>query len=200
MDKNKIVAVSGIGCSAWISSPYLRVDTMHTTHGRAIAFATGIVLSRPDLKVIVLTGDGDGAGIGGNHLIHAARRGIDMLVILVNNGIYGMTGGQTAPTTPKGLRTRTHPRGNPERPFKVAELVAAAGADYVARWTTAHLVQLKDSIKKALKMKGFRFIEVISQCPTHFGRMIGVTDPWEMIQHFKKMAERGEIKVGEIHG
>ncbi len=196
IDKNKIVAVSGIGCSAWISSPYLRVDTLHTTHGRAIAFATGVALTRPDLYVVVFTGDGDGAGIGGNHLIHAARRGVNMLVILVNNGIYAMTGGQSAPTTPTGLKTKTHPTGFPERPFDIANLVLSAGADYVARWTTYHLIQLKNSIKEALNMKGFRFIEVISQCPTHFGRAIGITDPWTMIQKFKEMAEKGEIKVG----
>jgi len=196
IDKNKIVAVSGIGCSAWISSPYLRVDTLHTTHGRAIAFATGVALSRPDLKVVVFTGDGDGAGIGGNHLIHAARRGVNMLVILVNNGIYAMTGGQSAPTTPKGAKTKTHPTGFPERPFDVASLVLAAGADYVARWTTAHLVQLKNSIKEALEITGFRFIEVVSQCPTHFGRIIGVTDPWRMIMRFKELVDKGEITVG----
>lgn len=167
----KVALVGGIGCSGWIPV-YVKADVLHTIHGRALAFATGLKLANPDLKVIVFTGDGDGASIGGNHLIHAARRNIDIVVILVNNMLYGMTGGQVAPTTPLGATTMTTPYGNIERPFDLARLVIAAGGTYVARWTTAHPIQLKQSIKKAIMHKGFSFIEVISQCPTQFGRYV----------------------------
>ena len=181
IDTRELVCVSGIGCSAWIPSPHVRADTMHVTHGRALAFATGIKLYRPELRVVAFLGDGDGAGIGGNHLIHAARRNLGVTAILVNNGCYGMTGGQVAPTTPLGLRTPTTPYGNPEPPFDLCRLVEAAGATYVARWTTYHLVQLERSIGEALQNEGFSFIEVISQCPTRQARMLGVRGPvWEV--------------------
>jgi len=170
IDPRDLVVVSGIGCSAWIASPYFLADTLHTTHGRAIAFATGVKVGLPDKYVVVISGDGDLASIGGNHLIHAARRNVDITVILVNNFIYGMTGGQVAPTTPFGAITTTTPYRNIEHPLKVAETVAAAGASYVARWTTAHVYQLIESIKKALMTKGFSLVEVISQCPVQFGR------------------------------
>ena len=189
-DLSKFSFVSGIGCSSWITSPYFKADTLHTTHGRAIAFATGLKLANPELKVVVISGDGDLAAIGGNHLIHAARRNIDMTVICVNNYIYGMTGGQVGPTTFTGDRTSTSPYGNPERPFDIARLVAAAGANYVARWTTAHPVQAARAIRTALEKKGFSFVEMISQCPTSYGRKTGTSSPEEMIAWFKKYPVR----------
>jgi 2-oxoglutarate ferredoxin oxidoreductase subunit beta len=187
---SKFTFVSGIGCSSWIISPYFKADTLHTTHGRAIAFATGLKLANPELKVVVISGDGDLAAIGGNHLIHAARRNIDMTVICVNNYIYGMTGGQVGPTTFTGDRTSTSPYGNPERPFDISRLVAAAGANYVARWTTAHPVQATRAIRTALEKKGFSFVEMISQCPTSYGRKTGTSSPEEMIAWFKKYPVR----------
>ena len=166
------VFLSGIGCAAWIPSPHFKADTIHTTHGRSITFATGVKLANPDLKVVVISGEGDLAGIGGNHLIHAARRNIEMTVICVNNLVYGMTGGQLSPTTPQGAITRTTSGGNIEYPFDLARLVANAGASYAARWTTANKRQLQKSIGKALKkgQKGFAFVEVISPCTTQFTR------------------------------
>jgi 2-oxoglutarate ferredoxin oxidoreductase subunit beta len=189
-DLSGFVFVSGIGCGAWIPSPHFKGDTLHTTHGRAIAFATGLKVARPELKVVVISGDGDLAAIGGNHLIHAARRNIDMTLICSNNFIYGMTGGQVAPTTFTGDRTTTSPYGNPERPFDLARLVAAAGASYVARWTTAHPNQASRAIKKALQTKGFSFVEILSQCPTAYGRRTKAGDAVDMIQWFKSLPIR----------
>jgi len=186
IDPKDMVVVSGIGCSAWIASPYFLADTLHTTHGRAIAFATGVKVGLPDKKVVVISGDGDLAGIGGNHLIHAARRNVDITVILVNNFIYGMTGGQVAPTTPFGAKTTTTPYRNIEHPLNIAETVTAAGASYVARWTTAHVYQLIDSIKKALQKEGFSLVEVISQCPVQFGRRNRMKEPAQMLRWFLK--------------
>ena len=167
---NSVLAVSGIGCSGWISSPYLKVDTLHTTHGRAIPAAIGAKVHNPKLNVFVFTGDGDGAGIGGNHLIHAARRNVDIVVILLNNNIYGMTGGQVSPTTPVGALTSTTVGGNPEHPFDLVKLVEGAGATYVARWTVYHTKRLAKSIVAGFLNRGFSFIEVLSPCPTQFGR------------------------------
>jgi 2-oxoglutarate ferredoxin oxidoreductase subunit beta len=173
----KVLCVSGIGCAAWIPSPNFNGDTLHTTHGRALAFATGAKAFNGDLTTVVFTGDGDGAGIGGNHLIHAARRNIDITTILVNNLSYAMTGGQIAPTTHHGERTVTSPYGNPESPFDTVKLVTAAGATYVARWTTNHPLELARSIREAIQHPGFSFIEVLSQCPTQQRRMFGMRDP-----------------------
>ncbi len=189
-DLRKFAFVSGIGCGAWIPSPHFKADTLHTTHGRAIAFATGLKLSNPELKVVVISGDGDLAAIGGNHLIHAARRNMDLTVICSNNYIFGMTGGQVGPTTFTGDLTTTTPYGNPERPFDLARLVTAAGANYVARWTTAHPIQAARSIKTALERRGFSFIEMISQCPIAYGRRTHAGGPPEMIQWFKKFPVR----------
>ena len=175
--KEKVLCVSGIGCSAWIPSPNFNGDTLHTTHGRALAFATGAKSFNSDLVTTVFTGDGDGAGIGGNHLIHAARRNVDITTMLVNNMSYAMTGGQIAPTTPHGERTATSPYGNPESPFDIAKLAIAAGATYVARWTTYHVVELTRSMREAIQNKGFSLIEVLSQCPTQQRRMFGMRDP-----------------------
>ena len=166
------VFVSGIGCAAWIPSPHINADTIHTTHGRPITFATGAKLVNPNLKVVVISGDGDLAGIGGNHLIHAARRNIEITVICVNNLVYGMTGGQLSPTTPRGAVTSTTSDGNIEYPFDLARLVMNAGASYSARWTTLDKNQLNSSIEKALEkgQKGFAFVEIISPCTTQFTR------------------------------
>jgi 2-oxoglutarate ferredoxin oxidoreductase subunit beta len=186
IDPKDLVLVSGIGCSAWIPSPYMKADTLHTTHGRPIAFATGIKIGLPNKYVVVISGDGDLAGIGANHLIHAARRNIDITVILVNNFIYGMTGGQVAPTTPFGAKTTTSPYGNIEHPMDISKIVAAAGASYVARWTTAHPFKLVESIKKALKKKGFSLVEVISQCPVQYGRRNDLRTAVDMLKLFRK--------------
>jgi 2-oxoglutarate ferredoxin oxidoreductase subunit beta len=177
IQQDKILCVSGIGCAAWIPSPNFKGDTLHTTHGRALAFATGAKVFNSDLKTVVFTGDGDGAGIGGNHLIHAARRNIGITTILVNNQSYAMTGGQIAPTSFHGNKTATSPFGNPENPFDITKLVEAAGATYVARWTTNHVLELTRSIKEAIQHPGFGFIEVLSQCPTQQRRMFGFRDP-----------------------
>ncbi len=190
LDPTKMVCVSGIGCSAWIPSPYFKADTLHTTHGRPIAFASGVKVMRPDLKVVVIAGDGDIAGIGGNHLIHAARRNIDLSVFMVNNMIYGMTGGQAAPTTPVGVKTTTTPHRNVEPPFRVADLVAAAGASYVARWTTYHVFPLMESMQNAMLKRGFSFIEIVSQCPENYGRRIGLRTGTDFLHRFKEQAIR----------
>lgn len=208
---SRFVFCSGIGCAAWIPSPYLKADSLHVTHGRSIPVATGVKLMRPDLNVVVFGGDGDLAGIGLSHLVHAARRNVDILVILVNNMIYGMTGGQVAPTTPLKVPTTTTPYGSFERPIDATRLVVTAGASYAARWTTAHREQLKDAIKDALSIRGFAFVEVLSQCPTAFGRRIGLKTAAELLAWFKEhsipvhqvreLPEReleGQIVVGEF--
>jgi 2-oxoglutarate ferredoxin oxidoreductase subunit beta len=196
---DEFVFCSGIGCSSWIPSPYFVADSIHTLHGRSIPVATGIKLMRPDLNVVVFGGDGDIVGIGLSHFIHAARRNLDILVIMVNNMIYGMTGGQVAPTTPLKAKTTTTPYGSFESPLDSARLAVTAGACYVARWTTAHPNELKESIKSAIHVKGFRFIEAVSQCPTAFGRRAGFKDAGQMLKWFKESAtsiEEAE-KLGE---
>ena len=205
------VFVSGIGCSAWIPSPLFAADTLHTTHGRPVAFATGVKLGLPDKHVMVVSGDGDLTAIGGNHLIHAARRNIDLTVVLINNGIYGMTGGQTAPTTPRGTKTITSPYGNLEHSFDIAPMISSAGAAYVARWTTSHPRQLTKAIREGITKNGFSLVEVISQCPVQYGRVSKLGGPVEMLKHFKDNSLRidkarnktaveleGKIVVGEF--
>jgi 2-oxoglutarate ferredoxin oxidoreductase subunit beta len=187
-DLSKFVFCSGIGCSAWIPSPHFMADSVHTLHGRSIPVATGIKLIRPEVNVVVFGGDGDIVGIGLSHFIHAARRNLDILVIMVNNMIYGMTGGQVAPTTPFKTKTTTTPYGSFEHPLDATRLAVTAGACYVARWTTVNQNELRESLKKALEMKGFRFIEVVSQCPTAFGRRAGFKDAGEMLKWFKENA------------
>ena len=182
------VFVSGIGCAAWIPSPSFYADVLHTTHGRPIGFATGVKIALPEKHVMVISGDGDLTAIGGNHLIHAARRNIAMTVFCVNNGIYGMTGGQVAPTTPLGLNTVTSPYGNTENPFDICELVKGAGASFVARWTTYHPRQIVRTAKKAIQKKGFAFVEVWSQCPVEFGRKTGIGNAVQMMEWFKKVS------------
>ncbi|MDI9614416.1 2-oxoglutarate synthase subunit KorB [Methanothermobacter sp.] len=185
VDFDTIAMVSGIGCSSRIPG-YVKCDSLHTTHGRPIAFATGLKLANPSLNVVVFTGDGDAAAIGGNHLIHGARRNIDLTVICINNSIYGMTGGQISPTSPEGSFGTTAPYGALEDPFDLSELVKAAGASYVARWTVAHPLQLANSIKKGLRNRGFSFIEAVSQCPTYFGRKNRMRSPVEMMKFMKE--------------
>jgi len=185
VDFDSIAMVSGIGCSSRIPG-YVKCDSLHTTHGRPIAFATGLKLANPSLNVVVFTGDGDAAAIGGNHLIHGARKNIDLTVICINNSIYGMTGGQISPTSPAGSFGTTAPYGALEDPFDLSELVKAAGASYVARWTAAHPLQLANSIKKGLKNRGFSFIEAVSQCPTYFGRKNRMRSPVEMMKFMKE--------------
>ncbi|MBQ9026684.1 MAG: 2-oxoacid:ferredoxin oxidoreductase subunit beta, partial [Methanobrevibacter sp.] len=210
MDFDNIAMVSGIGCSSRIPG-YMNCDSLHTTHGRALSFATGLKTANKDLDVVVFTGDGDCASIGGNHLIHAARRNINLTVICINNNIYGMTGGQISPTSPKGSFGTTAPYGNMDTPFNLAELVAAAGATYSARWTTIQIESLVTAIKDGLKNPGFSFIEVVTQCPTYYGRKNKLRTPTAMAVTlkmntvFKSAAERmrkkdleGKIVVGEF--
>ncbi|MEM1552895.1 MAG: 2-oxoacid:ferredoxin oxidoreductase subunit beta [Candidatus Bathyarchaeia archaeon] len=182
---DKLVVVSGIGCIGRAAG-YTNVDSFHTTHGRPIAFATGVKLANPELEVVVISGDGDLFAIGGNHFIHAARRNIGIKVICANNFNYGMTGGQVGPTTPLDAFTTTTPYGNIEHPFNLVHLAAAAGATYVARWTTLHVRMLTMSIKKLLQRKGFSFIEVISPCPEIYGRHNKMRTGLEMMEWFKK--------------
>lgn len=185
-DLSKFVFCSGIGCAAWIPSPHFKADSIHTTHGRSIPVATGVKLVRPESNVVVFGGDGDLLGIGLSHLIHAARRNQDITVFLVNNMIYGMTGGQVAPTTPLGFRTTTTPYGSFERPLDAARLLAVAGACYVARWTTVHVEQLVEAMKMAITTDGFAFVEVVSQCPTAFGRRVGLKTSLDILRWFKQ--------------
>lgn len=166
---NQFAMVSGIGCSGR-GAGYINVDSFHTTHGRAIPFATGIKMAKPDLKVIVFSGDGDLCAIGGNHFIHAARRNMDLIVICVNNLTYGMTGGQVAATTPHKAKSSTTTSGNPETPFNLPLLAWASGATYIARWTMLHSRDLAEAIEEAIWRKGFSFIEVLSPCPINYGR------------------------------
>ncbi|MEW6547622.1 MAG: 2-oxoacid:ferredoxin oxidoreductase subunit beta [Bacillota bacterium] len=211
LDQDRAVAVSGIGCSSRAVG-YLDMDALHTTHGRALAFATGIKLARPDLTVIVLAGDGDLAAIGGNHLIHAARRNIGITCVCFNNGIYGMTSGQYSPLTPTGARASTAPYGHLEREFDLCRVVQAAGASYVARSTTYHIHQTIEYVARALRHHGFAFVEVLSQCPTYFGRGNRMGDPVKMLQWYRERAVtlaqaqrmdpeelRGRVVIGEFH-
>ncbi len=169
LDIDKTVFASGIGCSSRMPG-YIDADGLHTTHGRAIAFATGVKLSAPELSVVVFTGDGDLAGIGGNHFIHAARRNVDLTVICVNNYNYGMTGGQVSPTTPSGGLTTTTPYGNLEEPFDLCRLAIGAGAPFVARWTVGFPYETIQTVEAALRKKGFSFVELLAPCPTGYGK------------------------------
>ena len=184
-DLDKLVVVSGIGCIGRAAG-YTNTDSFHTTHGRALAFASGVKLANPELQVVVISGDGDLFAIGGNHFIHAARRNMGIKVICVNNFNYGMTGGQQGPTTLLETFTTTTPYGNIEHPFNLVHLAAASGAVYVARWTTLHVRRLTQSIKKSLLKDGFCFVEVVSPCPEIFGRYNRMRSGLEMMGWFKK--------------
>jgi len=192
IDLDKLAIVSGIGCTGRVAG-YTRLDSFHTTHGRAIPFATGLKLANPDLKVVVYSGDGDLTAIGGNHFIHAARRNVDMTVICVNNLTYGMTGGQVTPTTPEDAIATTSPYGNFEQNFNLPYLAESCGAVYVARWTVYHVTQLKKSMREALGKKGFSFVEIISPCPTLYGRRNRRGDGLDELKDYKK---RSQIKNG----
>ena len=187
-DLDKIAIVSGIGCSGRVAG-YLKLDSFHTTHGRAIPFATGLKLAKPELDVFVYSGDGDLFAIGGNHIIHAARRNMDLKVICVNNLIYAMTGGQGAPTTPLDAISTTAPYGTHEPSFNLPYLAEAAGATYVARWTTFHVRQFSKSIKEVLNRKGFSFIEVLSPCPTLFQRRNKQGDGLAAMKMYKELGK-----------
>ncbi len=201
LDMDRILFVSGIGCAAWIPSPHFQADTLHTLHGRAIPFATGAKLFNPDLNVIVISGDGDLSSIGGNHLIHGARRNLDLSVICANNMIYGMTGGQVASTTPEQALTSTTAKGNPFRPFDLCRLVQGAGATYVARFAVTQPLALIESIQMAIKNQGFSFIEALSPCPTQFGRRNRYDQPSDMMtylmDHCMGLEEAEEMPEGQ---
>lgn len=182
---DQVAVVSGIGCTGRVAG-YVRVDSFHTTHGRAIPFATGLKLANPKLKVVVYSGDGDLAAIGGNHLIHAARRNIDITVFCVNNFTYAMTGGQVGPTTPEGAIASTSPYGNSEPPFNLPFLADSCGAVYVARWTAFHVRQLAKSMAEAMEKKGFSFVEIITPCPTLYERRNRLGDGLDMMRFFKE--------------
>jgi 2-oxoglutarate/2-oxoacid ferredoxin oxidoreductase subunit beta len=180
LSKDEICMVSGIGCSSRLTG-YVDFNTLHTTHGRPITFATGIKMANPHLKVIVVTGDGDATAIGGNHYIHGARRNIDLTVLLFNNNIYGMTGGQVSPTTPLHKKASTAPFGSFENTFNISGLAQAAGAAFVARGTVYHAAQLETLIEKALRKKGFSVVEIMSPCPTAYGRRNRLGTPVDML-------------------
>ena len=197
LPKNQIVVVSGIGCSSRITG-YLDFHTMHTLHGRALAFATGVKLSRPDLTVVVPMGDGDAAAIGGNHLIHAARRNIDLTAIVMNNSIYGMTGGQSSPTSPLGVRTSTASAGTIDPAFDLVDLAKGAKASFVARTTTYHVQDIQKLIARAISHKGFSLVEVLSQCPTCYGRRNKGGSPAQMMKTYNEItAPVGSKKLEE---
>ncbi|MCD6249982.1 MAG: 2-oxoacid:ferredoxin oxidoreductase subunit beta [candidate division Zixibacteria bacterium] len=211
LSKDEVVMASGIGCSSRMPM-YLDFSALHTTHGRSLAFATGVKFARPELKVIDITGDGDALAIGGNHFIHACRRNIDITAILINNNIYGMTGGQGSPTTPSGAFSTTTPYGNSEKHFDPCSLAKAAGASFVARTTVYHATQMDTIIQKAISHRGFSLVEVISNCHTYYGRLNRMGDAVAMLNDFKnravplakskKMTEEemvGKFAIGVLH-
>lgn len=196
----KQVVVSGIGCSGRVAG-YMNIDSYHTTHGRAIPFATGVKLANPKLMVTVFSGDGDLVAIGGNHLIHAARRNVDLKVICINNFNYGMTGGQAGPTTPRNARATTAPYGNPELPFNLPYLLAAAGANFVSRWTTLNVRQIKEDILFTFTKPGFTFIEVLAPCPVGFGKSNNIEDGLQEMKIYRQrcvLSHDGDVRAEEL--
>ena len=191
-DLKNLAVVSGIGCTGRVAG-YMKVDSFHTTHGRAIPFATGLQLANPELKVVVYSGDGDLSAIGGNHLIHAARRNADLLVVCVNNFTYGMTGGQVTPTTFHRAIASTTPYGAFEQTFNLPDLVASSGATFVARWTAYHVKQLAKTMSEALGKKGFRFIEILAPCPTLYLRRNKLGDGLDEMKYYQ---EKSVIRHG----
>ena len=186
-EQDDVALISGIGCSSR-APVYVDFNTLHTAHGRALTFATGVKLAKPRLNVVTLMGDGDSVGIGGNHFIHACRRNIDVTTIIVNNFIYGMTGGQQSPTTPQGATATTARKGVLDQPFHIAELAASAGATFVARTTTYHAKPMENYIYKALNHVGFAVVEVIAACPTCYGRRNEQGDPVDAMTWQKEAA------------
>jgi 2-oxoglutarate ferredoxin oxidoreductase subunit beta len=184
LDNDKVALVAGIGCTARMPV-YMDFNTLHTTHGRALAFATGLKIARPDMKVIAIMGDGDALAIGGNHFIHAARRNMGITALVVNNAIYGMTGGQYSPTTPLGGRATTAPYGNVEPPFPICDLAVAAGASYVARSTVYHALELDKFLAEAIAKDGFSVVEAVSYCHTTFGRLNKLGTAADMMRSLK---------------
>jgi len=201
--KDDVVLISGIGCSGRLPV-YVDFNTLHTTHGRALTFATGIKLANPRLKVITIMGDGDAIAIGGNHFIHAARRNVEITSFIINNQVYGMTGGQCSPTTPYGAETASSPYGNLEPAFDICRLAEAAGAVFVARSTVYHTLLLEQLISKALEKKGFSMVEVIAQCVTHSGRFLKLRSPVEMMKWQKNnsvpVEKAKELTPAELEG
>lgn len=197
--KEETVFVSGIGCSSRAPG-YIVTDSLHTTHGRALAFATGIKMANPGLHVVVFTGDGDLAAIGGNHFIHACRRNIDLTVVCMNNQIYGMTGGQGSPTTPTGALSTTTPYGSEEPAFDLCALASAAGANFVSRWTSYHVKELTRAVHAGLQTQGFSFIEALVQCPTNYGRRNKFRQVLDQVEYFKAhgiLVQKAERLRGE---
>ncbi|RLG51618.1 MAG: 2-oxoacid:ferredoxin oxidoreductase subunit beta [Thermoproteota archaeon] len=199
-DLSGFVFVSGIGCSSWIPSPHFKADSIHILHGRSIPTAMGVKAVRPELEVVVFGGDGDLASIGLGHLVHAARRNLEVLVIMVNNMVYGMTGGQLAPTTPRGAVTATSPYGNPESPIDMVRTLAAAGASYVARGCVAYPRHLEKLMLEALQASGFRFVEAVSTCTTHFQLMLGTKSPVEALKKLRELVEFRDVMQGPREG
>ena len=197
---DKHVVVSGIGCTGRVAG-YVKVDSFHTTHGRAIPFATGLKLANPELEVTVISGDGDLFAIGGNHFIHAARRNVNINVICVNNFNYGMTGGQAGPTTPTGAKSTTTPYGNAEPSFNLPLLATTLGAVYVARWTSLHVRQLEKALRRAMQVEGFTFVEVLSPCPVGFGKSNqigeGLDEMW-LYRNNCTVDPQGDLSLAEI--
>jgi 2-oxoglutarate ferredoxin oxidoreductase subunit beta len=203
--RDQFCFIAGIGCSARVTSQYLGFDAIWSLHGRAPAVATGALLARPELRAVVITGDGDVAAIGGNHFIQACRRNLDMTILCMNNNLYGMTGGQSSPTTLRGIPSTTSPYGNVENAFDLCQMAITAGASYVARWTTAHPQQCIQAIEKGIRKKGLAFIEVMTQCPTHWKE-----EPAKMMKKYRSQAirlskekereslKRGQFWVGEF--
>ncbi len=211
LSRDEVAMVSGIGCTSRMPV-YLDFNSLHTAHGRALAFATGVKFAQPNMKVIVITGDGDALAIGGNHFIHACRRNIDITTILINNHIYGMTGGQGSPTTPPGAMSTTTPYGNSEKPFDPCSLAQAAGATFVGRTTVYHAPQMEKMIMQAIEHRGFSLVEAISNCHTYFGRLNKSGDAVTMIKSFRENAVtlakakdmppddlKGKIVMGVMH-
>lgn len=211
LDPDQTAVIGGIGCSGRAAFLF-DMDAMHTTHGRAIVFATGLKLVRPQLTIVLTLGDGDAVGIGGNHFIHACRRNLDLTAIIYNNCIYGQTGGQVAPTTPAHKKSTTSPYGNLEHPFDIARLAIAAGATYVARTTSFDFPDMVKFIKRGITHRGFAVIEVLTHCPTYYGRLNDMRDPYEMLHQLKELTvsieeweqlteeERADkIVIGELH-
>ena len=203
LDKDEVAVISGIGCTGRMPV-YLDFNTMHTTHGRALAFATGLKMARPGMTVIVVMGDGDALAIGGNHFIHTARRNIDLTAIIVNNLTYGMTGGQVSPTTPTGKLATTAPYGNVDQSFPIAELAKAAGASLVARSTVYHVTELDKLLVKAIQKKGFSVVEAVSYCHTGYGRLNRLGRPVDMMRALKEDAvtvkAADEMSADELKG